>query len=71
LITTSNLGTLRAVEQDDVVDGRMAAHQRGRPGLQDPRDVRRRALPFDRVDDREYVHRVAHRAHHHDADAVE
>jgi hypothetical protein len=62
---------LASVEQHDVVDRGMPADEGRRPWLQDPRDVRRRPMPLDRVDDRQDVHRIAHRAHHHDAHAVE
>ena len=48
----------------------MTAHERRRAGLQHPRDVARRLVAFERRDDREDVHRIADRAHHHDADAA-
>ena len=39
------------------------------PGLQNPRDVRAGIVALERRDHRQHVHRVADRAHHHDADA--
>ena len=50
---------------------RVSANERRRTGLQHPRDVRRRPVPLERVDHRQHVNRIADRAHHHDADAIE
>src|SRR5262245_2901101 len=59
--------TFGTVEQNDVVDGRMAAHECCRPWLEHPGDVCARRMPLERVDYWQDVHCVAHRAHHHDA----
>src|SRR5262249_29568673 len=62
---------LRAVEDENLVDRSMTAHERTWPGLKHPRDVCVWRMPFERVDHRQHVHRVADRAHHDDAHTVE
>ena len=59
-----------AVEDDDLVDRPVAADERRGAGLQNPGDVNVGRVPLQRVDHRQHVHRVAHRAHHDDADAA-
>jgi hypothetical protein len=59
-----------AIEDDDLVDRSMAAHQRRRTRLEHPGYPRGWVLPLQRIDHRQHVHRIAHRAHHHDADVV-
>src|SRR4029078_12755091 len=49
----------------------MSANEQSRARLQYPGDVRLRVLSLDRIDYRQHVHRVADRAHHHHADAIE
>ena len=61
---------LGAIEDDDLVDRPVAAHERRRAGLQHPRDVNVRRMSLERVDHRQHMHRVAHRAHHDDAHAA-
>src|SRR5215207_11234117 len=65
-----SLQALTSVEQHDVINARMPTHERRGSWLEYPGDVRARLLSLDRVDDGEDVHRVAHGAHHHDADPV-
>src|SRR6185312_5424147 len=58
------------VEHDDLVHRRMAAHERRRTRLQHPRDVAGWVVALERRHHRQHVHRIADRAHHHDADAA-
>ncbi len=60
-----------SLEGDDLVHGMVSAHQRGGAPLEHPADVGGRMMALERGDDRQHVHGVAERAHHHDADAVE
>jgi hypothetical protein len=63
--------SLCALEEDDLVNGGMSAHEARRTRLQHPRDVRRRSKPLDGIHDGQHVHRVADGAHHHDTDTIE
>ena len=61
----------RAVEEHDVVDRGVSAHERRRAGLQHPRHVRVGLHALERGEERQHVHGVADGAHHHDADAAQ
>jgi len=63
--------SVAALEENDLVHRAVAAHQRGGHRLQDPRDLARRIVTFERVDDWQHVHGVAGGAHHDDGDAVQ
>src|SRR6266404_6061877 len=62
--------TPRAIEDDYLVHRSVAADQCSRTRLEYPRDPRPGIRPLERVDHRQYVHRVTDGAHHHDADVV-
>ncbi len=59
------------VEEHEVIDRGVAPDERRGARLQHPTDACRARVPLERRKDGEDVHRVADRAHHHDADAIE
>src|SRR5262249_5929362 len=65
------LKSLCSIEQHDVVDGRMPSDEGRRTRLQDPRDMRRRPIPLDRIDYWQDMNGVPNRTHHDDRDTIE